>query len=1191
MIKLLYGKDKFFIGEIKFYDAKKDFGFIASNNCGMTSDEYYQDFYVNSDSFIDEKAKRDGEIVVFQVACQGKSRTKGVNVRRIERTEEDQALAMLYYGNHEIIRDKDGRATNLYCRIKKPFKLVADRVRGLITNDPERSPETTEMHFQFLVNHYVERTKFYEKYKFDRDFYLAEKDIWEELLSVFNDEERLSVLRLYPSLIRYFNDSDLTQKWLEGKLSDNCQYTDMEELQELCHIMPNEYVEKIQKWIDAQVDLIIKDILREIAKRNDILEGDIFPENKSDNYSNDRNTDKAKLIEKLKRYLNLSSKNYEAEINDSVDCSKQNRLRDYHFTQITENPTNASKRNDFFRFLSQLSDDWIKAHEGIIQEAMAIVLQKHIEDKLCAYAVDNISKLEANNIDASFLAQYKKKLLPLITEELTETLREKLNNLSGVKDFFSSYDSLTEIYRENEELCIKDALVPILKETRTLDVLMWVAQYRNYWIPTKEALSISQLIVASWNISEIDEYIVLTKDTFFNSYSTVTEDNSLFARLIIDRAFALIWNIPLSQSLYGTKKEDEAYFSESVVGRNCSFLGRLRMFVFYGKQKDIWENYIDSKGFDDLIILFEAHLIYSLPERVVEEVINSITIESTVSTKERWYHAPTLKNDTYQRILKQSRVNLFPLISKRLETLELTEEGVSLAVLLAELLAFNKPEDGSAYHEKRKWEEQFGTELNALKNAMRNPWISAVLWAVHFRSTTSMGALQAIFTYLPPYVQIRSVKKFFQLIAQGKVSFTAEKLYQLVSNHGNPICFPLEIVFTYLKLREVNPSATLDNNIMLQLLNGREDHAEWIGIRQLMTDCAGRWHIVPLPHDYTNRKINQYFNGWICPINKKLKMFVSNKMLDVYDQPTQYNNKYYQRIQELIKITYSPSEYEEVREAQGIAFYFGKSYEPELFAFARPFVLKFNGLDNCVDFDCKEEDDEQFCECRLSNKVSNSFGIAFYWCRNKPCFRPPVRYHVADEWESYTLLDFMRILNIPVDYVNKEGKVTKYGHFIILSAFLQSFAKYYEHLKCRNCGRLMKPLGITNFGAYAVTQFACSNESCQDYKKKVYLNHCFNKQNCNETIDSRDSKQCPNGQYICPRCGACCSTENFRRRLDNLIGTGGSIPIGLIKFVEEGLGHWEKQEFFCYKCGKPMDKKNATCTCSECKITYSVRQS
>lgn len=282
-----------------------------------------------------------------------------------------------------------------------------------------------------------------------------------------------------------------------------------------------------------------------------------------------------------------------------------------------------------------------------------------------------------------------------------------------------------------------------------------------------------------------------------------------------------------------------------------------------------------------------------------------------MSTKERWYHAPTLKNDTYQRILKQSRVNLFPLISKRLETLELTEEGVSLAVLLAELLAFNKPEDGSA----------------------------------------------------------------------------------------------------------------------------------------------------------------------------------------------------------------------------------------------------------------------------------------FYWCRNKPCFRPPVRYHVADEWESYTLLDFMRILNIPVDYVNKEGKVTKYGHFIILSAFLQSFAKYYEHLKCRNCGRLMKPLGITNFGAYAVTQFACSNESCQDYKKKVYLNHCFNKQNCNETIDSRDSKQCPNGQYICPRCGACCSTENFRRRLDNLIGTGGSIPIGLIKFVEEGLGHWEKQEFFCYKCGKPMDKKNATCTCSECKITYSVRQS
>jgi hypothetical protein len=118
-------------------------------------------------------------------------------------------------------------------------------------------------------------------------------------------------------------------------------------------------------------------------------------------------------------------------------------------------------------------------------------------------------------------------------------------------------------------------------------------------------------------------------------------------------------------------------------------------------------------------------------------------------------------------------------------------------------------------------------------------------------------------------------------------------------------------------------------------------------------------------------------------------------------------------------------------------------------------------LDNYIGLETKEDEQEEFCECRLSDKVDNYHGISFYWCGNKPCFRPLIRYRTDDEWEYYTILDFMRILGINPDYINKNGKRTKFGNYIILSSYLKSFAKFYEHLNCRECGKLMKPSDIT----------------------------------------------------------------------------------------------------------------------------------
>lgn len=311
-------------------------------------------------------------------------------------------------------------------------------------------------------------------------------------------------------------------------------------------------------------------------------------------------------------------------------------------------------------------------------------------------------------------------------------------------------------------------------------------------------------------------------------------------------------------------------------------------------------------------------------------------------------------------------------------------------------------------------------------------------------------------------------------------------------------------------------------------------------------------------------------------------------MIDQYGSLTDYNNKYFNQIKELINITYTNGEYQSERTPQGVSYYFDEKYELELFAIARSFNLEYKGLGNELDFEKKEDEADVFCECRLANKVDNSFGLSFYWCGNKPCFRTPIRYMLDDEWEHYTILDFMRILQIPTDYCNKSGKTTKFGHYIILSSYLKYFRKFYEHLKCRKCGNLMKPTsGITNFTTHAVNQFSCINKQCESCGKVVYLNHCFNKQKCNATIDSRDSKTCPNNQYICHECGACCSTEIFRLRINNLNMTGGYISPGIINFVQNNLGHWEKKHFFCYKCGKQMElQSDGYYICKECDTKY-----
>lgn len=1177
-----FKESRYYIGAVKFFDRNKDFGFIASNNCNMPTTKYNQDFYVNSYSFVDEYAKAEESIVVFQIKMLAKGKNKAINVRLITQSDEDINLALSYYGEHECFECNDGKKINLFTHYFIPVNFFAKRVQSIIENDSKRSPETTLKHFQFYIRHYPQDSCSKDKYVFDRQFHTESKSIWKNFLFALTDEERLAIIHNYPSIVKYFDDENLINLWINEFFNEKRTLADVQLLMDNFDFIPSACLDLAKQVIEKFADGRIINLLEELSKRSDLEKSDFSPTNNRSNFVvyGTLYREKLKVIHELQSYLNLTSRSYDKEIEECIASNKVNRFKQ-KINDFLANPSNQYSRDALFNYLSTLSNAELQGeYKKAIKGRIIVLLDRYIDEKSYFDAAYVIKQFLPYNYD--FLSSYIPRLYPLNKDFLSELLRKNLGSVSYLKtNFFSLYELLTSIFKQEECFAIKQYLVSILKETNSIEVLSLFSDKYHQWLSIDDALLLAKQQIVTWNYNQMREFV--------KSPTKLFDNDIRFAEIVIGKSFELIEKIPLSHFFDGTPLDDKniSNLSRLPERENCAFLNSLKELIPANSECSLWNSYVKSRKFDDQVALFDNGVIDDLPESVIDTIINSISLSSVYVENNRWYNKPVLQNKVYENILKTTSVDFFHMISNRLLAMDLSESNIPLAVLLAELLSYNKPNE-SDYQTLKKWETHFNSQLNEFKHKIPSSksYLSAIMWAVYFQTKTSMAALSNIFSSLPPYLQIKSVKKIFQLISQGKIKYSAEKLYNLITNGEKRLCLPLEITFAYLKQREKDPKSTLDNKIMLQLLNDREDHAEWIGIRQLVTECYGRWEATPTSSSW---KLSRYVNGIIYKEqNGEIRMLVPTKMIDQNNFITKFNNKYFNQIQELINLTYTSKDYRAEKLPQEISYYFDKKFELELFSIARTFNFKINSLGtsigNYLNFEKKEDEADVFCECRMADKVDGTTGISFYWCGNKTCFRTPIRYMLDSEWEHYTILDFMRILQIPVNYTNKLGKTTRFGHYIILSSYLKYFRKFYEHLKCRECGNLMKPTsGITNFTTRAVNQFACINEQCVECGKIVYLNHCFNKLKCNATIDSRDSKMCPNWQYICPECGACCSTENFRKRIANLIMTGGDISPRLYNFVQHNLGHWEKNEFYCYKCGKKMEIRNdGSYVCSKC---------
>ena len=101
-IRFPFGK-RLFIGVIKFYSIEKGFGYLISNNLGMSNDKRFASptlsFYMDKDSFV--ALPNLNKLVIFQPSFQN-GKIKALNVRQYD-SEKHRELALTYYNKRNFI--------------------------------------------------------------------------------------------------------------------------------------------------------------------------------------------------------------------------------------------------------------------------------------------------------------------------------------------------------------------------------------------------------------------------------------------------------------------------------------------------------------------------------------------------------------------------------------------------------------------------------------------------------------------------------------------------------------------------------------------------------------------------------------------------------------------------------------------------------------------------------------------------------------------------------------------------------------------------------------------------------------------------------------------------------------------------------------------------------------------------------
>lgn len=208
-----------------------------------------------------------------------------------------------------------------------------------------------------------------------------------------------------------------------------------------------------------------------------------------------------------------------------------------------------------------------------------------------------------------------------------------------------------------------------------------------------------------------------------------------------------------------------------------------------------------------------------------------------------------------------------------------------------------------------------------------------------------------------------------------------------------------------------------------------------------------------------------------------------------------------------------------------------------------------------------------YCAPTLSEANNPAIDLPFFWCRGKECFHNNLADQTLAEqndWHHYSLYHMVEIIGFPKLHMTPGGYEPDNVVRVFIAVANKAMQKF-KRLKCRECGHLMFTDKSSGFNRH--NYYSCINPNCPEARIPVYLNYCYK---CKKgLIDSRDTKRCPNGWYICPTCLACCDDEQYERQAQRYRILNRPVPERIARML--GHGHNDKGEYFCPDCGGPIE--------------------
>jgi len=504
------------------------------------------------------------------------------------------------------------------------------------------------------------------------------------------------------------------------------------------------------------------------------------------------------------------------------------------------------------------------------------------------------------------------------------------------------------------------------------------------------------------------------------------------------------------------------------------------------------------------------------------------------------------------------------------------------------------------------------SELHLEKIArLNNDFYKIIIWFLGYQSFFDFDLLKQKFIYFSPEEQVKIIRKLFSLKANNIFELTVEKLDELTR-------FDLDLYRTNLNF---NPSLPVDisSDVLIKALISYTQRRKFLVESELLSVV-----LISLKDNKSTRfKLDHYFEkcagrkiakfDWSREGEIKKVFFGESKFYFAITFPTGKTtwipsrwggreayeaNSNFDMLKAAVK-KLSGHKWNPTEKHWGVP----SQHETEVLDFAKEyrFYLDFEGSNytnnrHLAEFIRVEKPNGvDFCHGRLSNKVDDIFQSEFWWCQGDKCFEKCETLHNIENWEKYTLFDFLNILELNLGGSDNFDNSIENGKYYEFIGFINRFNRLIDKLYCNSCNEILYPVDQGWFTVNSVIRFSCTNANCSEHSKIIYLNHCLNGK-CESVIDSRISKKCPNEVFICENCGSCCSHSFFERRLKAIdINDFLDNPKKMWAYnqtkrkFEDKLGHLERAEYFCHKCGNKMDETEVDIFyCNNCEVKYDT---